>query len=361
MKAGSLLKFAFPVFCALILSPFCPAQANLAGDWPGTLDIGGNTIHVVWHIAAAPDGGLTSTIDNIDMNIYGIKVKSTSVQGANVTLAVDDQVEANGQSINLVGTFAGTIAANGKEVTGTWTQDEPQQPPAEIHFERAAQATDSAAPAARSAASQASVAGDWAGTLSAGGAELRLLLHIKAAADGTLTGTLDSIDQGANGIPIKSVALKDGKLSLDVEAVHGTYEGTVNKDANGITGTWTQGQPLELNFKRAEPQAAAAPKPAAPTDIDGTWTGKLETPAATLTINLKIANMETGLTAQIQSPDQAPNWAPANSISREGDKLTVRFNAFGATYEGKISADHNTIDGKFTQMGNELPLVLKKI
>ena len=62
----------------------------------------------------------------------------------------------------------------------------------------------------------------------------------------------------------------------------------------------------------------------------------------------------------MQSPDQSPGWAPATSIKREGDKLTVVFNAFGATYEGTIAADKITIDGKFTQMGNELPLVLKK-
>jgi len=71
--------------------------------------------------------------------------------------------------------------------------------------------------------------------------------------------------------------------------------------------------------------------------------------------------MDTGLTAQLQSPDQNPNWAPANSIARDADKLTVRFDAFDATYEGKISADHTSIDGHFTQMGNELPLALKKI
>jgi hypothetical protein len=70
--------------------------------------------------------------------------------------------------------------------------------------------------------------------------------------------------------------------------------------------------------------------------------------------------MNTGLTAQIQSPDQSPNWAPANSITRDGGTITVVFKAFGATYKGQISADHTTIDGKFSQMGNDLPLVLKK-
>ena len=237
--------------------------------------------------------------------------------------------------------FAGKLSSDGNEITGTWTQTDPAQPPAPIELKRSA-TQPAAAPAATS---QAPVVGDWSGTLNAGPTQLRLLLHIKAAKDGTLTGTLDSIDQGANDIPISTVAFKEGKLELNVAAVNGTYEGTVNKDASEITGTWTQGQPLELNFKRAQPQAAA-PKPAAPTDIDGSWTGKLTTPGATLTINLKISNMDTGLTAQLQSPDQNPGWAPANSITRNGDKLTVRFNAFDATYEGKISTDHNSIDGQ---------------
>ncbi|HEX8817355.1 MAG TPA: hypothetical protein VF753_17810 [Terriglobales bacterium] len=73
------------------------------------------------------------------------------------------------------------------------------------------------------------VSGDWQGTLNTGLGELRLVLHITKAADGTLKATMDSVDQGANGIPIKSIALQNSKLNLDVQAVHGTYEGTVNQ------------------------------------------------------------------------------------------------------------------------------------
>lgn len=356
MKVASLLKLFVPTLFALSLSPLGTAQANLAGDWNGTLDAGGNIMHVAWHLTIATDGAATSTLDNIDESVYGIKVKSTTIKGSDVALSVDDTVQANGQDMHLVGSFAGKVSADGKEVTGTWTQTEPQQGELEVHFVHAAQA---AGPASAPSSPQASVVGDWSGTLQAGPAQLRLVLHIKAGSDGTLIGTLDSIDQGANGIPISTVSFKDGKLELNVAAVNGTYEGNLDKDE--IKGTWTQGQPLELNFKRAQAQAVAEPKPAAPTDIDGTWTGKLTTPGGNLTINLKIANMSAGLTAQIQSPDQSPNWAPATSISREGDHLSVVFNAFGATYKGKIAADHSSIDGQFVQMGNELPLVLKKI
>ena len=75
------------------------------------------------------------------------------------------------------------------------------------------------------------IAGDWQGTLSVSGAELRLVLHITQVPDHTLKATLDSIDQpGANGIPVNSITLRDSKLNLDVEIVHGTYEGKVAAD-----------------------------------------------------------------------------------------------------------------------------------
>ena len=74
-----------------------------------------------------------------------------------------------------------------------------------------------------------SIAGDWQGTLSTPNGDLRLVLHITESGDGSLKATLDSVDQNANGIPVTTVTFKDSKLSLDVEAVHGTYEGTVNR------------------------------------------------------------------------------------------------------------------------------------
>jgi hypothetical protein len=77
---------------------------------------------------------------------------------------------------------------------------------------------------------QTPIAGDWQGTLNAGGVQLHLALHIAAAKDGTLSATLDSIDQGALGIPVSSVTLKDSKLNLTIDSLHGSYEGVVNND-----------------------------------------------------------------------------------------------------------------------------------
>jgi hypothetical protein len=206
---------------------------------------------------------------------------------------------------------------------------------------------------------QAQIAGDWQGTLNAGGTELRLALHI-AAKEGSLTATFDSIDQGVNGVPITAISLKDSKLVFTVDAAHISYEGTINKYSTEIDGTWTQGQPFKLNFKRA-PELTAATKPAAPSDIDGAWAGTLDVGALKLRVVFKIVNTEEGLTTQMQSPDQSPAWLTASSVTRKDSVLTIALKGIGAEFEGKISADLSSIDGTFTQMGNPMPLAVKRV
>jgi hypothetical protein len=205
-----------------------------------------------------------------------------------------------------------------------------------------------------------SIVGDWQGTLDTGQGELRLVLHITKAADGGLVATIDSIDQGANGIPVASVTLKGSKLSLGVDAVNGSYEGTVNADASEIDGTWTQGQPLPLNFKRAAAVTKTVPKPAKPSDLDGSWQGTLDTGQAKLRIVFHITNTEDGLTATMDSPDQSVNGVPVTSVIRNGSALTLEVRGVGGKFEGKIASDLKTIDGTWSQAGNSLPLALKR-
>ena len=188
---------------------------------------------------------------------------------------------------------------------------------------------------------QSQIAGDWQGDARHRWPQLRLALHIASAKDGTLSATLDSVWRpGRRRHPsVTSVTLKDGKLSsLVIDAVHGTYDATVNKDASEIHGrTWSQGQPMELNFKRGTFAEKPAPKPAAATDIDGTWLGTLDTGAIKLRIVFKIVNTTDGLTAQMQSPDQGPSWISASSVTRSGGTLTIEIKTIGGVLEGKIT------------------------
>jgi len=211
-----------------------------------------------------------------------------------------------------------------------------------------------------SVANAQNITGDWVGTLKAGEAELRLVLHITKSADGNLGATLDSVDQGANGIPVSAVSLKDSKLSLTVDAVNGTYEGTVNADATAISGTWTQGQPLPLDFHRGT-AAKVEHKPGKPSDIDGDWLGTIDTGAAKLRVVFHITNTEDGLTATMDSLDQGAKGIAATAVKRDGASLKIELKQIGGAFDGKIAKDLATIDGNWAQMGNGFRLTLKRV
>src|SRR6476646_6379315 len=205
------------------------------------------------------------------------------------------------------------------------------------------------------------IAGDWNGTLNTGMGELRLVLHLTKNADGSFKATLDSVDQGANGIPVNSAILKDSQLNLKVDAVNGTYEGKVNADASEIAGTWIQGAPLQLNFHRGGIAAKPTPKPAKPSDIDGDWGGTLDTGMGTLRLALHITNTDQGLIVTMDSLDQNAKGMPVNSITRNGASLKFEMKAIGGSYDGTVSTDLASISGTWTQLGKSWPLELKRL
>lgn len=211
------------------------------------------------------------------------------------------------------------------------------------------------------AASAQDIAGDWTGTLHAGVADLHLVLHITKADGGSLAATLDSVDQAANGIPVSSISLKNSKLSLVIDAVHGTYEGAVSSDGNTISGTWSQGQALPLDFKRSAEPVKSQHQPAKPSDIDGTWLGTLVVSAdMKLRVVFHIVNTEDGLMATLDSPDQGVKGLPANKVTRDKAALRIEIDKISGVFAGLIAADLSSIDGTFTQ-GASMPLSLRRV
>jgi hypothetical protein len=108
--------------------------------------------------------------------------------------------------------------------------------------------------------------GDWTGTLEVGTARLRLVLHIAAGESG-LSARLDSIDQGAMGLPVTSVTRQNSTLHLELRTLAASFEGRIVKDGAEIAGEWRQGgAALPLVFKKGEtplmrPQEPKKPYP----------------------------------------------------------------------------------------------------
>lgn len=115
--------------------------------------------------------------------------------------------------------------------------------------------------------------GVWSGTLDVGAAKLRLVFHVSAAAGGALSGTMDSPDQGAAGIPATSVSAQGSTLRFAVANIGMTYEGTLSADGTKLEGTFTQGAarvPLTLTRGDAPPppERPQNPKPPLPYRVE---------------------------------------------------------------------------------------------
>lgn len=199
------------------------------------------------------------------------------------------------------------------------------------------------------------IVGEWHGTLTAGPVKLRLALHFFKGEGAIYTGSMDSLDQGANGIPLSAIKLDGNKLFFEVESIRGTYDGVLQGDK--IAGTWRQGeQGFPLEFQRgAFPKVER--KPGKPSDIDGAWSGALDSSFKGLRVVLNIVNMEDGLSATLDSPDQNAKGIPA-TLTRNGDIIKFEAPAVGGSFEGKLDAKKETIDGTFTQFGKSSPLKL---
>jgi pimeloyl-ACP methyl ester carboxylesterase len=135
--------------------------------------------------------------------------------------------------------------------------------------------------------------GSWLGSLEVGpGVKLRLAFHIAKSAQGDLTGTFDSLDQGAKGLPLAGIKLNGLSVAIELKAPAATYTGTLNSDATELTGNWNQGPAsLPLNLKKVDavpaldrPQEPKGPFPYRAEDV--TYPSKAEGVqlAATLTI-----------------------------------------------------------------------------
>src|SRR5215510_5952717 len=201
------------------------------------------------------------------------------------------------------------------------------------------------------------VEGDWQGTIKANNVELRLRLHVTKDEKGALKATFDSIDQGARGLPISAISLKDSTLKFERKVAGWSYEGKVNADHTRISGTWTQGgRSFPLEFTRITAFQETEKKTPKPSDIDGAWIGGL----SKLRIVLHIITYEDGMTAKLDSPDQDAFGIPVTTITRDGAELKFEIKSIRGRYEGKINPERTTMSGNWKQEGDSSPLVLKR-
>ena len=88
-----------------------PAPGDLSGNWQGTLKAG-KDIRIIFNIYKGEKDGWSAKMYSIDQTPQPIPVTSVIRQGSDVKIAVDI----------AGGSYVGTLSADGKSISGTWTQ-----------------------------------------------------------------------------------------------------------------------------------------------------------------------------------------------------------------------------------------------
>ena len=135
------------------------------------------------------------------------------------------------------------------------------------------------------------ILGQWNGVLKLPGSELHVVFNVAKNDQGGFTSTLDSPDQGVNGIPVTKTSFVDNVVTFEITAMSVKYTGTM--EGQEIFGTFSQGgHEFSLNLDRKKvktadlnrPQEPKAPFPYKIEEVKFTNTKENVTLAGTLTI-----------------------------------------------------------------------------
>jgi uncharacterized protein (TIGR03435 family) len=96
-------------------------------------------------------------------------------------------------------------------------------------------------------------------------------------------------------------------------------------------------------------------------DIAGTWQGKLQSGANEVRVVYKITRTSEGSFAAVfYRLDQGALQVTANSVTLQGGAVKISVAAVGTEYQGKLSADGNTITGSWSSGGSPSPLTMTR-
>jgi hypothetical protein len=224
---------------AFVVVPLALAQGKPAGSghWEGTIQLPDRELKVAVDLAQNDKGEWIADMDIPEQNAKDVPLSKIVVKDASVSFALE--------GIPGDPSFTGQLSTDGKTLRGDFTQGGGSF----AMVLKWVSEPDVKLPA-KSTAIAKEFEGTWEGTLSApNGQQLRLRLKLASGASGA-TGVLNSLDQGGQDIPINTITQKDAHIKLEVKLVNGFYEGDLKADE--LSGTWNQGMPLPLTFKRAK-------------------------------------------------------------------------------------------------------------
>ena len=322
---------------------------NIQGAWEGIVKVSNMNLRVRLNIEKT-NGTYSATADSIDQGAKNMPVGKIVYNYPDFHFVIE----------SVGGEYNGKFNAQANELSGQWTQGK-ETLPLEFKFTTNA-APEALADAAVAPSTNSEVQGVWNGTLSGpGGLELRLRFKIAEPSPGTVTASIDSIDQGANNIMATSADCQDHVFKAEFAGIGGSFEGKVS--GGGIDGQWKQGgKSLPLKLKRED--ADAQPEPTKTyyitrNDLPGHWKGTLNVKTIKLHLVFNIAQLPDGSFATtMDSPDQGAKDIPATDTQYTAPNLKISWRALAGSFDGTFK--NGKLSGTWQQPGVSLPLALSR-
>ena len=222
----SAWTWSFPILGFLALQPPPPVASATApaGHWEGTIQVPGQELAIEVDLARPGDvwqGQITIPAQHLK----ALPLTGVSAEAGAVTFGM--------KSIPGNPLFKGTVGKDAKTIAGEFSQGSATMPFALTWKGEARLET-----APKNSPITKELEGSWEGSLNAGATTLRLVLKLSNA-NGSATGTLVSLDQGATEIPVTAITQTGSHVTIGVSTIGGTFEGEM-KDGQ-LTGTWAQG------------------------------------------------------------------------------------------------------------------------
>jgi hypothetical protein len=360
------LKLAFLALVLCLSGPAArakPSTLDLLGKWEGTVDFGKFKFTLQIRIATNSAGRVEVAIDLPEQGQIGVPADALLFNPPDVRLEIDRFGTA----------YNGKVNSTFTEIDGEF-EEGPGGRPERLVFKRSNK-PDAPEPEKSYTFAKGEprdIRGYWKGEMEGGGPmAMKMLagLNIGRLSDGTFKATMDLPEQGAKNIPASSVTATNKGVILKWNGFDGSFEATLSEDGNQLTGPWMQmGRSNSVTFTRIDGPLKLIPDNVSFTpdtrksdDIRGYWKGALEIPGRKLRLVVKVGRAPDGnYAATMASLDQGGQELPASTASFTAPTLKIEWKGIRGKYEGTISKDGNSIEGKWEQMGAPMPLKLER-
>jgi hypothetical protein len=206
--------------------------------------------------------------------------------------------------------------------------------------------------------------GHWEGSLQIPDGTVSVFqIDLATDAHGAFVGTLTMPSDHIAGLPLLRVQVEDTTITMAARDDQ-EMNGTIADDGQTIQGDLSVQRfsiPFSLSRTGGAKLDPPARNPRVARELEGSWTGMLNTPQGSLHLRLDIANGADGsASARIVNLDEGGLQIPAATIAQDGRRLALGLKAIGGSYRAVLSEDGRQLAGTYAEPRGSVPLTFAK-